>query len=601
MADISDAASKTAKVRRALLSVSDKAGLLDLARALAANNVEMLSTGGTAKAIREAGLPVKDVSEFTGSPEIMDGRVKTLHPRVHGGILMRDEPALDATQLEQIGGAPIDLVVVNLYPFSATVAKGAPFGDCIENIDIGGPTMVRAAAKNHARVSVVVNASDYEMVIASLPTGPSAEQRKQLALKAFSHTATYDTAIAEYLQGELGSGPLGATTLKYGCNPQQKPASVRGLLSPQGPMPMPFDVLSGVPGYINLLDALNAWQLVKELAGATGLPAAASFKHVSPAGAAVYAPLDPEMLPVYEAVGKELSPTAIAYLRSRQADPLCSFGDFVAISGVVDASTAALLKIEVSDGIIAGGFEPAALEILKAKKGGKYIVLQADPNFDPPLEESRVVFGTTFRQCRAADPVSGATLEKVVTSDKVLPEGAQRDLLVAQIAIKYTQSNSVGYAKDGQMVGVGAGQQSRVDCVKLAGRKVETWYLRQHPKVRALQFKSSVKRQERINARVRYIEGDMPPTEKAQWLTQFEEAPPDLTHSEKAEFMATLTGVSLASDAFFPFRDSIDVASTRGVSYVVAAGGSVADEEVVAAANEYKMVMAFSGLRLFHH
>jgi len=447
----------------------------------------------------------------------------------------------------------------------------------------------------------VVNASDYEMVIASLPTGPSAEQRKQLALKAFSHTATYDTAIAEYLQGELGSGPLGATTLKYGCNPQQKPASVRGLLSPQGPMPMPFDVLSGVPGYINLLDALNAWQLVKELAGATGLPAAASFKHVSPAGAAVYAPLDPEMLPVYEAVGKELSPTAIAYLRSRQADPLCSFGDFVAISGVVDASTAALLKIEVSDGIIAGGFEPAALEILKAKKGGKYIVLQADPNFDPPLEESRVVFGTTFRQCRAADPVSGATLEKVVTSDKVLPEGAQRDLLVAQIAIKYTQSNSVGYAKDGQMVGVGAGQQSRVDCVKLAGRKVETWYLRQHPKVRALQFKSSVKRQERINARVRYIEGDMPPTEKAQWLTQFEEAPPDLTHSEKAEFMATLTGVSLASDAFFPFRDSIDVASTRGVSYVVAAGGSVADEEVVAAANEYKMVMAFSGLRLFHH
>ena len=228
-------------------------------------------------------------------------------------------------------------------------------------------------------------------------------------------------------------------------------------------------------------------------------------------------------------------------------------------------------------------------------------MLQADEAFEPPLEESRVVFGTTFRQCRAAEAVGGATLDKVVTSDKTLPDAAKRDLLVAQIAIKYTQSNSVGYAKDGQMVGVGAGQQSRVDCVKLAGRKVETWYLRQHPKVRALKFKEGVKRQERINARVRYIEGDMPPTEKAQWLTQFEVEPEPLTLSDKAEFMATLTGVSLASDAFFPFRDSLDVASTRGVSYVVAAGGSVADEEVIAAANEYKMVMAFSGLRLFHH
>ena len=603
-ADVTDSAPTggPGKIRRALLSVSDKAGLIDLAKALADNGVEMLSTGGTAKAIRTAGLPVKDVSEFTGSPEVMDGRVKTLHPRVHGGILMRELPGmLDAEQLEQIGGAPIDLVVVNLYPFSATVAKGAPWADCIENIDIGGPTMVRAAAKNHARVSVVVDASDYGMIAKSLPAGPTEDQRKQLALKAFSHTATYDTTIAEWLQGQLGEGRMGTTTLKYGCNPQQKPASVRGLLSPSGPQPMPFDVLSGVPGYINLLDALNAWQLVKELSAATGLPAAASFKHVSPAGAAVYAPIEPEMLSVYEAAGKELSPTAIAYLRSRQADPLCSFGDFVAVSGVVDASTAALLKIEVSDGIIAGGFEPAALEILKAKKGGKYIVLQADANFDPPLEEERVVFGTSFRQCRAAEAVGASTLEKVVTADKNLPDAAKRDLLVAQIAIKYTQSNSVGYAKDGQMVGVGAGQQSRVDCVKLAGRKVETWYLRQHPKVRALQFKEGVKRQERINARVRYIEGDMPPTEKAQWLTQFVTEPEPLTLSEKAEFMATLTGVSLASDAFFPFRDSLDVASTRGVSYVVAAGGSVADEEVITAADEYKMVMAFSGLRLFHH
>ena len=287
---------------------------------------------------------------------------------------------------------------------------------------------------------------------------------------------------------------------------------------------------------------------------------------------------------------------------SRQADPLCSFGDFVAVSDVVDASTAALLKIEVSDGIIAGDYAPEALEILKAKKGGKYIVLRADEAYEPPPDEERTVFGTVFRQRRAAEAVGASTLDKLVTdASRPLTDDAKRDLLVAQIAIKYTQSNSVGYAKDGQMVGVGAGQQSRVDCVKLAGRKVETWYLRQHPKVRALPFKEGVKRQERINARVRYIEGDMPPTEYAQWLTQFDSEPEPLTLGEKKEFMATLTGVSLASDAFFPFRDSIDVASTRGVSYVVAAGGSVADAEVIAAADEYKMAMAFSGLRLFHH
>jgi len=586
---------------RALLSVSDKTGLVDFARGLAEHGVELLSTGGTAKAIREAGVPVIDVSEYTQSPEVMDGRVKTLHPKVHGGILMRDTDA-DREELGvKLGGKPIDLVVVNLYPFSATVAKGAPFADCIENIDIGGPTMVRAAAKNHPRVSVVVEPSDYAGVLAAMPDGPSAEARAQLALKAFSHTATYDTAIAEWMQGQLLSGRSGVTTLKYGCNPQQKPASVRGLLSPSGPQPLPFEVLSGTPGYINLLDALNAWQLVRELRAATGLPAAASFKHVSPAGAAVYAPIAEEMLSVYEATGKELSQVCIAYLRSRQADPLCSFGDFVAISDVVDVSTANLLKIEVSDGIIAPGYEPAALEILQAKKGGKYIVLQADPAFEPPEEEQRVIFGTNFRQRRALETVDSATLANVVTAKKELPEAAQRDLLVAQIAIKYTQSNSVGYAKDGQMVGVGAGQQSRVDCVKLAGRKVETWYLRQHPKVRALAFKAGVKRQERINARVRYIEGDMPPSEFAQWLTQFESEPEPLTADEKRDFLATLSGVSLASDAFFPFRDSIDCASMRGVQYLVAAGGSVADAEVIAAADEYGMAMAFSGLRLFHH
>jgi len=627
--------------------------------------VQLLSTGGTAKAIREAGLAVTDVSEFTGSPEVMDGRVKTLHPRVHGGILMRDTEG-DRAELASLGGEPIELVIVNLYPFGATVAKGAPFADCIENIDIGGPTMVRAAAKNHSRVTVVVEPSDYAEIAATLPAGPDEALRQRLALKAFCHTATYDAAIAEWMQGQLGESRTAVHTLKYGCNPQQKPASVAGLISAQGPKPLPFDVLCGTPGYINLLDALNAWQLVRELAGVTGLPAAASFKHCSPAGAAVYAEIDEDMLQVYEAAGKTLSKTCIAYLRSRQADPLCSFGDFVAVSEVVDVSTAMLLKIEVSDGIIAAGYEPEALAILKAKKGGKYIVLQADPAFEPPEMEERTVFGAKFKQRRALEPVGAETLANVVTAKKELSDAAKRDLLVAQVAIKYTQSNSVGYAKDGQMVGVGAGQQSRVDCVKLAGRKVETWYLRQHPKVRAhthartrarthahthtrthahthtlahahahmrasldarscvhacmhmrasldadsrmrcvqvraLKFKEGVKRQERINARVRYIEGDMTSVELAEWSKQFDEVPEPLALSDKAEFLKTLTGVSLASDAFFPFRDSIDVASQRGVEFLVAAGGSVADPEVIAAADGYGMTMAFSGLRLFHH
>ncbi len=588
-------------MKTALLSVSDKTGLDVLGQALDKAGYKLLSTGGTAKALRNAGCNVTDVSEYTTSPEIMDGRVKTLHPRVHGGILMRDTEA-DSKQLLEIGGAPIDLVVVNLYPFRATVEKGAPFADCVENIDIGGPTMVRAAAKNHKRVSVVVEPADYADVIASLAAGgPSEKARQMLALKAFSHTATYDTAIAEWLQQQLCEGRTAVLPLKYGCNPTQKPASVRGPLAPSGPLPLPFEVLSGTPGYINLLDALNAWQLVRELGRATGLPAGASFKHVSPAGAAVYAPLSDDMLEVYEAKGKELSKVAIAYLRSRQADPLCSFGDFVALSEVVDVSTAMLLKIEVSDGIIAPGFEPEALEILRAKKGGKYIVLQADADAEPPVEEERTLWGTTFRQSRAPEALTDATLAKVVTTNTELTDAAKRDLLVAQVAIKYTQSNSVGYALDGQMIGVGAGQQSRVDCVKLAGRKLETWYLRQHPKVRALRFKEGVKRQERINARVRYIEGDMAPTEHATWLQQFAEPPAELTLADKREFLKTLSGVSLASDAFFPFRDSLDVASTRGVKYVVAAGGSVADEEVITAANEYSMVMAFSGVRLFHH
>merc|ERR1712048_1337277 len=357
----------------------------------------------------------------------------------------------------------------------------------------------------------------------------------------------------------------------------------------------------GTPGYINLLDAVNAWQLVHELAQATGKPAAASFKHVSPAGAAIGIPLSDQELSVYEVKGKDLTEVAAAYVRARNADPMCSFGDFVAISHKVDVATANILKIEVSDGIIAPDFEPEAEEILKAKKGGKFIVLKADDSFKFPAMEYRMCGGLGFMQKRNDVLIDAAKLEKVVTKKQNLTEQAKLDLILASITIKYTQSNSVGYARNGMMIGVGAGQQSRVDCVKLAGRKVTTWRSRFHPKVMALKFKEGVKRQDRVNARVRYIEGDMEGPEYKQWLTNFGDEPAKLDEQEKGEFVRALDDVSISSDAFFPFRDSIDHATKLGVKFVASPGGSVADEEVIAACDQYGMAMAFTETRLFHH
>ena len=385
--------------------------------------------------------------------------------------------------------------------------------------------------------------------------------------------------------------------LKYGANPHQTPAAIFS----EADRPLPFRVLNGKPGYINLLDALNAWQLVWELRQALDLPAAASFKHVSPAGAAVGAPLDAALTAVYEAGDRELTPLSTAYLRARGADPLSSFGDFAAFSDPVDLATAQILKAEVSDGLIAPGFEPGVLDILTAKKGGAYIVLEADPDYTPPEMELKEVFGVVFQQRRNDRLLDAGALNEVVTENTVIPPEARRDLLLAAIAVKYTQSNSVGYALGGQMIGVGAGQQSRVDCTKLAGKKAETWWLRGHPKVLALPFAGGVKRAERTNARVRYIEGDFTPPEYAHWKAHFDREPPLLTSLEKDAWLRDLQGVSLASDAFFPFRDNIDQAAKRGVGYIVQPGGSIADKTIIQACDEYGMAMAFTGLRLFHH
>lgn len=387
-------------------------------------------------------------------------------------------------------------------------------------------------------------------------------------------------------------------TLRYGTNPQQAPARV----FMKNGADLPIEVLGGSPGYINLLDAVNAWQLVRELRLATGLPAAASFKHVSPSGAAVAVPLPDALRKACFVEDLELSPLACAYARARGADRLCSFGDFVALSDVVDVPTARILAREVSDGVIAPGYEPEALEILRAKKQGKYAVVRVDPAYEPPAaRENREVFGITFEQRRHDRPVAPADLTNIVTAARDLPEAARRDMTIAWVTLKYTQSNSVCFVADGQTIGVGAGQQSRIHCVRLAGQKADLWRLRQHPHVLGLPFKPEIKRAERDNAIDQFLRDDVTPKEKAGWGDVFTSPPRQLAADEKRAWLGALTGVTCGSDAFFPFRDSIDRAAVSGVKYVLEPGGSTRDDIVIQAANEYGMAMVFTGVRLFHH
>jgi len=383
---------------------------------------------------------------------------------------------------------------------------------------------------------------------------------------------------------------------KYGCNPHQAFAQVEPVEATGN---LPIEVLGGAPGYINFLDAINAWQLVLELRQALGQPAAASFKHVSPAGAAVAVALSEELQRCYEVEGKPLSPLATAYVRARGADPKCSFGDIAAVSDPVDVETAAVLKNVVSDGIIAPGYDPAALEVLKAKKKGAFVVLKADPAFKPPAIERRELFGMRLEQDRNAIALNEQHLQNVLCGR--LTDAAKRDLLLGLITLKYTQSNSVGYSLDGQMIGIGAGQQSRVDCTKLAGAKADVWHLRRHPKVLGLRFKKGIGPQDRINFRVRYIEGDLVPSERVAFEQALDQRFDPLTADEKAEWMKRLSGVSLTSDAFFPFRDNIDHAARHGVSFVAQPGGSNRDDEVTQACAEYGIAMVHTGVRLFHH
>ena len=387
--------------------------------------------------------------------------------------------------------------------------------------------------------------------------------------------------------------------LKYGCNPNQKPSRI----FMRDGSDLPITVLNGKPGYINFLDALNSWQLVRELKAATGLPAAASFKHVSPAGAAVGLPLSEVDKKIYFVEpDAELSPIACAYIRARGADRLWSYGDWAALSDVCDAATAQYLKYEVSDGIIAPGYTDEALEILKTKKKGNYNVVQIDPDYVPAPQEYKDVFGVTFQQGRNNFKIDESLLTNIVTQNHDLPQQAKVDMIVALITLKYTQSNSVCYVKDGQAIGVGAGQQSRIHCTRLAGNKADNWYLRQHPKVLGLQFVEGIRRPDRDNAIDIYTSDEYEDIlADGVWQQTFTVKPEVLTAEEKKAWIATQTGVTVGSDAFFPFGDNVERARKSGAAYIAEPGGSIRDDHVIATADKYNMTMCFTGMRLFHH
>lgn len=586
----------------ALLSVSDKAGLIEFASELSALGFKLVASGGTAKAIRDAGLEVSDVADITGAPEMLGGRVKTLHPAVHGGILARPTES-DKKDLADQGFQMIRIVVNNLYPFAKTIAKPDVFvPEAVEQIDIGGVTLLRAAAKNHARVTVVCDPKDYKRVLEELQTSDDKdtklETRQKLAVKAFNHTAEYDGMISDYFRRQFSEG-VSQLPLRYGMNPHQKPAQISTLLAE-----LPLKVINGSPGFINLLDALNGWQLVKELKSACGTAAATSFKHVSPAGAAIggqgMSEEDSKVCMVDDM--ENLSPLAEAYARARGADRMSSFGDFISLSDECDVPTAKIISREVSDGVIAPGYAPEALEILKKKKNGNYCVLEIDPEYEPPEMETRTLFGLQMTQKRNDANINKLVFKNVVTSKSEVSEKNVRDLIVASITLKYTQSNSVCYAKNGQVIGIGAGQQSRIHCTRLAGDKANNWWLRQHPKVMNMKFKKGTKRAEMANAIDQFVLGTVGvDSDRASWESVYDEVPEMLTEAERKEWISQLKGVALSSDAFFPFRDNIDRAVQSGVEFIAAPGGSTNDEGVIKACDDHGIAMIHTNLRLFHH
>ena len=570
-----------------IVSVFNKTNLKPFGKFLLKNNVKIHSSGGTFKTLRELNPQkynhnnIVEISALTQSPEMLNGRVKTLHPTIHGGILAKNIPE-HMEELQKYNIPSFDLVVVNLYPFQQTVQKkDATDDDIIENIDIGGHTLIRSAAKNYQRVLTIVDPDDYQFVMDNF-NNITLDMRKKFAAKAFKHAAQYDIDINSYFNPDTITRQYTKEyNLKYGLNPQQKIAGVYRNLEQDK---LPFKVLNGNPGYINFLDAIYSYALVNELKQVLNQTACASFKHTSPAGVGLSEPLTPILEKAYMVNDLILTPQATAYIRARNADPLCSFGDFVALNDRVDVCMAKLLAKHVSDGIVATGYEPEALEILKKKKKGAYVILEAYDTNQPDLEIRELHGMTLIQEKNKKQTELFHSFTNIVTENKDLPYKIMMDLILANTTTKYTQSNTIVAVHNGQVIAVGAGQQSRIDCMKLVKQKVTNWYMRQH--LKTFDFMDNLMNmthQEKVNAIASYIE---------YYMSDY-----------RGSFMKTLSGVSVASDAFFPFNDNIEVASEFGCQYLIQPGGSIADKEIIDTCDKYGMLMCMTGadMRLFLH
>lgn len=596
-------------MKKAIVSVSDKKDITNLVNNLILNDYEIITTGGTYKKLIERISPIYSskiikVEDFTNFPEILEGRVKTLHPKIYGGILFdkdNEKHKKDFTRTD-LQLQKIDLVVVNLYPFSDVISKEVSEEEAIENIDIGGVTLLRAAAKNYKNVTVLTDPKDYFDFIKNIETvEKDLEMRKYYASKAFELVTKYDECISSWFNPNLNYRKYEKVQdLKYGCNPYQKEATLCKKDT------CPIEVLYGTPGYINYLDAIHSWCLVTEAQEALKCTVAASFKHTTPAGVATckYPISDKERL-VYDLENFDLKDCSSgrAFIRARNCDPLSSFGDFIAISGIVDETTALLIRREVSDGIIAEDYTSKALEILRKKKMGKFIILRGDKNLNLGVKEYREIFGIVLSQRSNSEKITEEYLKNIVTKNTIMPQKKREDLILATITLKYTPSNSIVIANKSQVIGVGAGQQNRVDCVKIAGNKSFMFNFRFHPKVLDLmeRFKSNLTRQEKTNCIIKYISNDFTEEELVRWLTNFKDYKEIELLSDKDYLEKPAKGLSLSSDAFFPFRDNIDYAFRFGVDYILNPGGSISDHNVISACDEYNICMAISEKRLFLH
>ena len=598
-------------LRHALISCFRKEGVIELGEFLKKNGYTILSSSGTANMLNSNSVSVKEISNYTGFPEILGGRVKTLHPKIYGGILQDLENPTHVKDMEHQNISPISIVAVNLYPFEDN--------NCIENIDIGGVTLIRAAAKNYENVLVIVDPEDYKYVIENHDK-ITKEDRKNFAKKAFHYISKYDIAISNFFDGEetMYRTYDKKSKLKYGCNPHQKTAGVYSINKEE----LPFDILYGNPGYINILDGLYSWQLVNEVKETIGMSCAASFKHNAPAGVGLSVPLTDTLKKAYdveslyntaESKGTTIPDLTVAFIRARNCDPLSSFGDFIALSDVVDVNTAKLIKREVSDGVIAPGYTDEAIDILKSKKGGSYIILQAKNNYKNKQDiEVKEVNGTAVVQSVNNSLVNDGYFTNIPTKSKDITQDIKRDLTLGNITLKYTPSNSVAAAIDGQVIGIGAGQQNRIDCVNIVKRKINNWFLRQHPVVLEYLkfFHPIVRRQDRVNTIMTIITKECEqPKYSLEWLNftkqMIENYKPNyLTKEMKESFISNMrlrTDIALVSDAFFPFSDSIIACNEMGTSHILQPGGSIMDSTVIEACDNFGICMALSGIRVFTH